>query len=476
MAGSVEPIVSPRKAELLGSTFRRFVRRGARGSISKFLLKMRPEDVASELYGLTPAEQAAVFRILLDEYREVSSEVLTDLESNLRAGVLEELSSAEITALLEGMPVDDTVELVESLPESVQEKVLAAVDLGDLEDVQEHLTYEDDSAGRVMDTQFFAMLDTSTVGEAIARIQDSKPENVQYLYIVDSEGRLSGVTSLRQLLLSDPGLELSGIMARNPIRADTETDQEEVARLASRYDLLAIPVVDDMGRLVGIVTVDDIIDIVREEATEDFLKMVGTSEDEIVYQDRSLRVFSIRFPWLLINLIGLVIAGWLIDWFEIRMEEALFLFPFVPVIMGMGGNIGSQTSTIAVRGLATGRISLQSGRVRSFLWQQAKVGSIIALACAAITAGGAYFLPLWGVMRLGSGNVNLVNYAAVVGVSLFFAVLLASVNGAMVPMVFERLGIDPAVASGPLVTTSNDITGIIIYFGLAAWLIEHLLR
>jgi magnesium transporter len=472
----MEPTVSPRKAELLGSTFRRFVRRGARGSISKFLAKMRPEDVASQLFGLTQSEQATVFRILLDEYREMSGEVLSDLDGNLRAGVLEELESSEVTALLEGMAVDDTVELVESLPASLKEKVLEAVDLGDLEEVQEHLTYEDDSAGRVMDTQFFAMPETSTVGAAIARIQESQPENVQYLYVVDPEGRLAGVTSLRQLLLSDPGVQLSRIMARSPIKADTETDQEEVARLASRYDLLAIPVVDDGNRLVGIVTVDDIIDIVREEATEDILKMVGTSEDEIVYQDRSLRVFAIRFPWLLINLVGLVMAGWLIDWFEIRLEEALFLFPFVPVIMGMGGNIASQTSTIAVRGLATGRITLQPGRVRGFLWQQAKVGSIIGLACASLTAAGAYLLPAWGIMSLGSGEVDLVNYAAVVGVSLFFAILLASINGAMIPMIFERLGIDPAVASGPLVTTSNDITGIIIYFSLAAWLIEHLLR
>jgi magnesium transporter len=439
---------------------------------------MRPEDVASELFGLTPTEQAVVFRILLDEYRDISGEVLTDLDNNLRAGVLEELESAEVTALLEGMAVDDVVELVESLPKTLKERVLEAVDLGDLEEVQEHLTYEDDSAGRVMDTQFFAMPETSTVGEAVTRIQESQPDHVQYLYVIDSEGRLSGVASLRQLLLSGPERALSKIMARNPIRATTETDQEEVARLASRYDLLAIPVVDDLSRLVGIVTVDDIIDIVREEATEDFLKMVGTSEDEIVYQDRSFRVFAIRFPWLLINLVGLLMAGWLIDWFEIKLEEAVFLFPFVPVIMGMGGNIGSQTSTIAVRGLATGRISLQPGRVRGFLWQQVKVGTIIGMACAVLTAIGAYYLPLLGVMRLGSGNVevDLFNYALVVGVSLFFAVLLASINGAVVPMAFERFGIDPAVASGPLVTTSNDITGIIIYFSLAAFLIEHLLR
>jgi magnesium transporter len=472
----MESTVSPRKAELLGSTFRRFVRRGARASIAKFLAKMRPEDVASQLYGLTPTEQALVFRLLLEKYPEAAGEVLTDLEENLRIGVLEELRTEEVGELLSGMAIDDTVDLVESLPSGLKEKVLEAVDLGDLEEVQEHLTYADDSAGRVMDTDFFAMPETSSVAEVITRIQELKPDNVQYLYIVDPDGRLTGVTSLRQLLLSDPLVPLATIMAKSPIRAHIDTDQEEVARLASRYDLLAIPVVDDDNKLVGIVTVDDIIDIVREEATEDILKMVGTSEDELLYQDRSLRVFGIRFPWLVINLVGLVAAGWLIDWFEIRMEEAVFLFPFVPVIMGMGGNIGSQTSTIAVRGLATGRISLQRSRMRTFIWQQIKVGGLIGLACALLTALGAYVLPAAGIMKLGSGNVVLASYALVVGVALFLAILVASINGAVIPMVFERLGIDPAVASGPLVTTSNDITGIIIYFGLAALLIDRIIH
>jgi magnesium transporter len=472
----MEEMVSPRKAELLGSTFRRFVRRGARASISKLLAKTRPEDVAYQLYGLTPSEQATVFRILMTDYPESSSEVLVELDLSQRQGVLDELSPEEISTLLQRMPVDDAVDVVESLSQELKDKVLEAIDLQDLEEVQEHLTYEDDSAGRIMDTEFLALRETTTVGEAISIIQEQKVENVHYLYIVDGEGRLVGVTSLRQLLLNHPSVPLSRIMSRSIIKADIDTDQEEVARLASRYDLLAIPVVDDENRLAGIVTVDDIIDIVREEATEDFYKMVGTSEDEIVYQDRSLRVFGIRFPWLVINLIGLVVAGLLISWFEIELEEAVFLFPFVPVIMGMGGNVGSQTSTIAVRGLATGRITLEARRVRMFLWQQLKVGAIIGVACAVITAVGAFVLPRSGIMRLDVEGVSLLSYAAVVGIALFLAVILASVNGALIPVVFKRLGIDPAVASGPLVTTSNDITGIIIYFGLAALLFDELIR
>jgi len=473
----MEPIVSPRKAVLLASTFRRLVRRGARANISKLLGKTRPEDVALQLPGLTPAEQADVFRILISDFPENAGVVLTELDSPYQANVINELDRGDIEALFDGMPVDDAVSVVDSLPEEVRRQVIEIVELGDLEQVQEHLTYKDDSAGRIMDSEYLALREDKTVGEAIREIQDSRgiqtTGNIFYVYIVDSSGHLVGVTSLRQLLLNDPTVALSEIMTRSLIKVDTDTDQEEVAELANRYDLLAIPVTDGSNRLVGIVTVDDIIDVFQEEATEDFFKMVGTSDDEIVYENRSLKVAGIRLPWLILNLVGLGFGGLMIERFQVSLQEALFLLTFVPVVMGMGGNLGSQTSTIAVRGMATGRIEASRDRSRSFVWQQVKVGAILGVACAALAAIGAYVLEAY--IKNGS-EVELLPYAAVVGVSLFAAMVLASLNGAMIPLIFRRLGIDPAVASGPLVTTSNDLTGIIIYFGLASLLIEHLVR
>lgn len=471
----MEPTVSPRKAELLGSTFRRLVRRGALARVSKLLAKTRPEDVALQMRGLMPLEQAQVVRILLSDYREAAGDVLSELEPSLRTRLLEELEAGEIAGLLGGMPVDDAVAVVEDLPSDLRASVMELTEQPDLEEVQEHLTYDDDTAGRIMDPHFLALSEETTVGEAIKVIQAGDGiEHIFYLYVVDGEGRLVGVTSLRQLLLNSPQTALAELMARSIIKADVDTDQEDVAALASRYDLLAIPIVDADNRLVGIVTVDDIIDVVREEATEDFFKMVGTSDDEIVYQDRSFKVFKIRFPWLVVNLVGLAVAGLLIHWFEIHLKDALFLLPFVPVVMGMGGNIGSQTSTIAVRGLATGRITLHRGTSRQFIWQQFKVGALIGVACAGLAAAAAFVLPRFPLLAL-QGEVALVPYALVVGVSLFLAIVIASVNGAFIPLVFERLGIDPAVAAGPLVTTSNDISGIIIYFGLASLLIGYLM-
>jgi magnesium transporter len=317
----------------------------------------------------------------------------------------------------------------------------------------------------VMTRELFSLPEATTVRQAVASIQENRDvELIFYLYVVDGEGRLVGVTSLRQLLLAPPEKTLGDIAQRDVIHATTGTDQEEVARLAARYDLMAIPVVDDEGRLAGIVTVDDIIDIVREEATEDFLKMVGTSDEEITYEQRAFRVARIRFPWLALNMVGGLLTGVLLERFQVRLSEALFLLTFVPVVMGMGGNIGSQTATLTVRGLATGRIGGGEGWLGPFLWRQAKVGAVLGATFALLVGTGAFVFQQnpW--------------YAVVVGGAMFVAMLLAACNGAVIPLVFERLGIDPAVAAGPLVTTSNDITGILIYFGFASLLIGQLVR
>ncbi len=462
----VETLRAPRRSELIGSTLRRLVRRGARSHISNLLSKTRPEDVAFQFPGLTPAEQMTVFRILMEDYPEAAGEVLLELEPPQPENILEDLTPQQIAQVLDAMSVDDAVSLVDSLPEALREKLVEIVERRQLEEVQTHLTYGDETAGRLMDSSYLAFDERQTVREVIGLIQTSKElDNIIYLYVIDSHGHLMGVLSVRQLLLSPPEKRLEEVMTRSVIKVHTDTDQEEVAQLASRYSLLAIPVSDDSNRLVGIVTLDDLIDVVKEEATEDFFKMVGTSDAELVHPDRSFKVAGIRLPWLLVNLAGLVAAGLLIKLFEPTLKEALFLVFFMPVVMGMGGNIGSQTSTIAVRGLATGSILMGQGKVGQFLWRQTKVGAILALACATIVCLGSLFLE--------GGNLA---YAAVVGTSLFLAILLASVNGAMIPLIFQRLGIDPAVASGPLVTTSNDITGILIYFGLASALIEVLVH
>lgn len=459
-----EVLAVNRRTTLVADTLRRLVRRGARSRISNLLDKTRPEDVADVLPTLTPAHQEQIFEILSDDYVESAGEVLVEVEPSLRLALLEAMSAERIARILSRQAVDDQVFLIETLPDERREEVLELINMTARDVVETHLTYGDDSAGRIMDSQFYSLSEDKSIGEAIAALQESRDlENIFYLYMVDEGGHLTGVTSLRQLLLSRPERPLAEVMTRSVIKAHIETDQEEVAEIATRYNLLAVPVVDDDNKLVGIVTVDDIIDVVQEEANEDFFKMVGTSEDEILYQDRSFKVAGIRLPWLLINLVGLLGAALLLTRFENSLGSLyLTLYAFVPAIMGMAGNIGSQTSTIAVRGLATGRVSLAPGQMRRFVWQQFKVGVVLGIACAGFVGLAATFLeasPFHGV---------------VVGVSMCLAILLASLTGVVIPLVFERLAIDPAVAAGPLVTTLNDITGILIYFGIATLLVQFL--
>lgn len=457
------PTPATRRSDVLGDTLRKFQRRGARANVEKILGKVRPEDLAAALRHMEDEERLDLFRILNRRYPEAAGEVLVSLEGSNLVDLIQGLETEEIAPILDRIPVDDAVFVVEALPAELQERVLEIVDLENLTQVQHHLTYGEDSAGRVMDSEFMAMPETTRVGEAIRALQeDQHTENVFYLYVVDKDNHLVGVTSLRQLLLSKPDRTLEDIMKRNVIKATVDTDQEEVAQLAARYDFLAVPITDDANKLVGIVTVDDIIDIFKEEATEDFYKMAGTSENELLYQDRPIRVAGIRLPWLLFNLVGALITGALLEHFQISLHEALFLLAFVPVVMAMGGNVGSQTSTITVRGLATGRIA--EGGVRRYLWQQAKVGFVLAGASACVVASAALIK-----------EQSLV-YSGVVGAALFLAMMLASISGVLIPLLFQRFNIDPAVASGPLVTTANDVSGILIYFGLAAALIGWLVR
>lgn len=449
------------RSSVIADQVRRLARRRARAHLSRLLGKVRPEDAALALPALPPAEQEFVFQILRSDYAESVGEFLTALDPSDRLALLEEMPRERVAGMLGEMAVNDAVAVVEDLPEEMREEVL---DSGVRSQLRDHLEYGEDSAGRIMDSDYFALETSTRASSAIEQVRGApSTDMILYVYVVDSDRRLLGVVSLRQLLLADPDRTLADVMTRSVISASVDTDQEELARLVARYDLLAIPVVGSDGELEGIVSVDDIFDVLQEEADEDMLKMMGSSDNELVYQDRSWQVARIRLPWLLVNLIGLTMAGLLWEAFELSLGERVMLTGFVPVVMGMAGNVGTQASTITVRGLATGRVQSGGGR-RRFVWQQLKVGVAIGLVCSLLVAGGAF------AMRQNPA------YGLVVGLSLMTAVVVASVSGSALPLLFDRLGIDPAVASGPMVTTTNDVTGILVFMGLSSAFIQFLVR
>ena len=306
----------------------------------------------------------------------------------------------------------------------------------------------------------FTLHEETKSREAINALQDQEDaEMVFYLYTLDDEGRLTGVISLRDLVTTPGETMLKDIMSKQIHVVRPETDQEEVARIVSQYNFLAVPVVDSEDRLLGIVTVDDVVDIIREEATEDFLQMVGAGKDREILLKSSWENARMRLPWLFASWVGGILAAFIIGVFDNVLQSTIALAAFIPVIMGMGGNIGTQSSTIIVRGLATGRVSIENSI--KILFKEIRVGLMLGILYGLLLGVFAVFKFLDVSPMLG----------IVVGTSICISMIIAATIGSLVPLVLNRFEIDPAVATGPFVTTSIDILGVACYFLIAIYLL-----
>ncbi len=447
------------KHQVLLDTVRRLIRRGAYPHLSKLLNKIHPADIAHLFRYLDLKEQRILFNLIEDA--EISAYVLSELDHATGAQLLEQIDKETITEVLQEMHYDDAVDIIRNLPEELAEEILNIMQDEDSSEIEQLLSYEEDTAGGIMSTEIFSLNEEMTVKEAIEALQQAQDvEMVFYLYVTNEYGHLVGVLSLRQLLTVPPHTPLKNIMTRDVIRVSTDTDQEEVAQLVARYNILAIPVVDESNMLMGIVTVDDVIDVLREEATEDFFKMAGASEEELLYGFKSLKIARLRLPWLVTNLFGGVITGYLMWLFKATLEQIIALVSFVPVITGMGGNVGGQSATIVVRGFATGRIDMST--LRQVFFRELRVGAIMGAVCGVVVGLVAL---VW------HHNPYL---GLVVGLAMVTAMTVAASMGVLAPTFFKRLGVDPAIASSPFVQTANDITGILIYFGTATMFLQYL--
>ena len=295
-----------------------------------------------------------------------------------------------------------------------------------------------------------------TARETIVQLQESpKAELVFYAYCINEEGTLVGVLSLRQLLVVPPSTQVKEVMQSDVLSVPVTLDQEDVAQMVARYDLLAVPVVDEFNKLVGIITVDDVIDVVRDEAGEDMMLMAGIGDEDVALQSTGAAI-RIRVPWLFAGIVGLMGAAGLIRAFEDKIEAVAALAAFIPVVVGLSGNVGVQSSTIVVRGIAMGQVDVR--KVGSAVWAEVKIVGGIAVLCGVLVAGISYFI----------GGQNLMLAVAVTH-ALFVSMLVAAVVGTAVPLFAERLGIDPALATGPILTTTIDIVGVLIYFLVASF-------
>ncbi len=440
-----------RPATMLQTSLLRLVRRGAWGHARKLLEKSHPADLAHVLDRLTPADRKAVFDLIASD--DVRAEVLSLLEFAARADVLAELDPAAAARLLVRMSPDDAALILRELPREHADEVLEQ--MGErAEDVQSLLLHAEDTAGAIMTMDFFALPEDLTAKEAIERIQQKgEAEASFYVYVIDDRNHLVGVLSLRQLIMQPPYTLLRDCMVGDPVRVSTDTDQEEVARIVAHYDLLAVPVVNPNHQLVGVITVDDVIDVMREEATEDILKMAGTTVEEVA-SPGVLRGAWIRLPWLAASFAGGLGGLAILESFEGLLKNTVQLAFFMPIILGMGGNAGNQCAMVVMRGLATGRLDLTS------------IGRIIRHEL-----GTAFLLGLTFAVGLATTAVLLgfspETLPLVVGAGILASILIAATLGTVLPLLFHRIGVDPATASAPFVTTSTDVLGILSFFFIA---------
>ena len=439
---------------ILRDTFRRLLRRRAKTNIIKLIDKTHPADLALLFRYFNDNEQDEIFADLKES--ETTAEFLSELDESITIRLLENESPERIAQILEKASSNEQAYLMGLVDEKYATSVIDLLRAEKQEELEEMMAYPEDSAGILMYTDVFTLHEETKAKDAIYALQDQEDaEMVFYLYTLDNDGRLTGVISLRDLVTTPSDTMLKDIMSKQIHVVRPETDQEEVARIVSQYNFLAVPVVDSEDRLLGIVTVDDVVDIIREEATEDFLQLVGVGKDREILLKSSWENARTRVPWLFASWVGGILAAFIIGVFDDVLKSTIALAAFIPVIMGMGGNIGTQSSTMIVRGLATGRVSLENSV--KILFKEIRVGLILGILYGLL-------LGLFAIFQFINVSPMI---GVVVGLSICISMIIAATIGSLVPLILNRFEIDPAIATGPFVTTAIDILGVAFYFIVA---------
>ncbi len=431
------------------------VRAGDMRRLRRMLTRLDNVQIASQVDNLDPEDQLQVLRQLPPERRP---EVLAAMRYEAAAEVVAQLAPEEAATLLDEIEADDAVDILGRIDDQKLGQILARLDKVDAEELEELLAYDEHTAGGIMSPQFFSVSPQATVADALAAIQSAEevPESAFYVYAVEEDGKLVGVCSLRSLVVSRPNQKIRDIMETEVVAVHTDTDQEEVAEIVSRYDLVAVPVVDEHNHLLGVVEIDDVVDVIREEATEDILKMAGAGE-ELAEARSFLSSLRVRWRWLMAAAFGGTVAAISLSGFDEALATVPALAFFMPVVAGMGGNVGMQSSTIVVRGLAVGFV--ETSRVRRLVTREVGLGASLGLiygfliACVSVWVGQDMANPLLLALVVATGTAGSMTIAAAVGTCT--------------PLILDRFGIDPAIATGPFVTTSVDVMGLLFYFWLA---------
>ena len=436
-------------------------------ALSQKLGEMNEFDISEflgELWEDNPQRMAMVFRILS---KEIAAAVFANLEVEEQETIINSITDTELAGIIEELYVDDAVDMMEELPANVVKRVMRTATPATRNLINQYLKYPENSAGSIMTAEFVDLKKYMSVREAFARIRKigEDKETIYVCYVTSAKRKLEGVVTVKDLLLSDDDVILEDIMDTNVIYASTTDDQEEVSEMISNYDLIAIPVVDKEGCLVGIVTVDDIIDVMEQEATEDIEKMAGITPSDKPYSRTSVvDIWKNRIPWLLILMLSATFTGLIINHFQIQLAACLVLSSFIPMLSGTGGNSGTQASVAVIRGLALGEIEFSD--LWAVIWKEIRV-SVLCGVCLA----GANFAKMMLVDNLLLHNGVTALVAAVVCLTLVCVVFIAKLVGCSLPILAEKLGFDPAVMASPFITTIVDVLSLLIYFSIASALL-----
>jgi magnesium transporter len=440
--------------EELLDDIRELIHEEARAILVNILADLHAADVADILESLEEDDRTYLVGLLSPQ---VASEVLPELSEGIRESTLPTLKTETIAQIVAELESDDAADLIAILPDTVATRVLRALSKEDAAKVRQLLRYPEDSAGGIMALEVLTVPKTDTVKTAISKVRRFAKQGYKMhnLYVVDADERLAGFLPVGDLVLLGPGRRMSTIMDTQVISVGAGMDQEEVANVMQKYDLVSVPVVSEQGTVIGRITVDDIVDVIKEEATEDIERMAGLTGSEEI----STSVFEtsrIRLPWLLVGFGGEMLSALVLSSFQASLEEIIAAAFFIPIIMAMGGNAGIQSSAIVVRGLATGEVRMaQTGKRLA-----KEVG--IALLNGVILSMLIFF-----VSYVWFGDIR---FGLTVALALLMVVLNASLVGASVPLLMDKIKVDPAIATGPFITTSNDALGLLIYFGIMSFM------
>ena len=435
------------------------------------LAEMNEYDISEflgELWEQDQTRMGMVYRLLP---KEIAADVFANLEVEEQETIINSVTDTELAAIVEELYVDDAVDMMEELPANVVKRVMRTATPATRNIINQYLKYPENSAGSIMTAEFIDLKKYMSVKEAFARIRriGEDRETIYVCYVTSAKRRLEGVVTVKDLLLSDDDTIIEDIMDTNIIFATTTDDQEEVSAQFSDYDLIAIPVVDKEGCLVGIVTVDDVIDVMEQEATEDIEKMAGITPSDRPYSRTSvLEIWKNRIPWLMFLMLSATFTGMIMTHFEDALAVQVVLAAFIPMLMGTGGNSGSQASTAVIRSLSLGDI--EPSDVVRVVWKELRVAFLCGITLAVINFGKMYLVDR---TLLHNPEVTF-TVAAIVSLTIVFVVMFAKVVGSTLPIIAEKIGVDPAVMASPLISTITDAVSLMIYFNIARILIPAL--